>query len=406
MRLQVLVILTLLATPARAEDFHPEMFFGGTIDLASAFDKQGLPSVNEMRRGDSPFDNLKLTLYGDVLVHPRFAVLNQIILAPGSRSSIASFLRSYVRFTVVDSREQSLSLEAGKIPTPFGGYGGRAHSDVNPLISVPLMYHYFTSIRPNQLPADNADLLAHRGQGISSSFTGFAGGGASSNFNGLPVIYDSCWDTGVRALGSIWRFEYSVAMTQGTLGGPSPNGGDNNDGKQFTVHLDFVPNQSVVVGGSFGIGPYLTRDVAASLPAGKQVEDYDQVIWGANIEVSFGHVNLLAEAVHNTWTSPFVVDASGGLSDLTVLSAYAEGRIAVSPGLFVAARAETVRFGNIEDGSGSSVPWDDHVDRFEGGFGYFLTDRTIGKLLVQLVDKRGLGGFREAFPAAQLSVSF
>ena len=80
-----------------ADSFKPEHFWNGTVDLASAFAQSGLPDANEMRRGDSPFDNLKLTLYGDVIVHPRLQILNQIILSPASRASISSFLRTYVR---------------------------------------------------------------------------------------------------------------------------------------------------------------------------------------------------------------------------------------------------------------------------------------------------------------------
>ena len=359
-----------------------------------------------MRRGDSPFDNLKLTLYGDVIVHPRLQILNQIILDPTSRSSAASFLRTYARIIVIEAQERNLSIEAGKIPTPFGGYSGRDHSDTNPLISIPLMYHYFTSLRANQLPANTADLLAHRGQGASSLFSGFAGGGSSSNLSGMPLIYDICWDFGVRAVGSLWRFEYSAALTQGTLGNPISSGGDTNDGKQIAGHLDFIPGRSLLVGGSFAIGPYLSRSVAASLPAGARLEDFDQVVWGANAELSFGHLDVFGEAVLNEWTSPYVVDDDGGVSDLKTTSWYVEGRYEVNPGTFVAARVESFRFGSIADGDGGEVAWDDDVDRIEGGIGYYLTDRTIGKLIIQYVDKKGSSGFREAFPAAQLSVSF
>jgi hypothetical protein len=77
-----------------------------------------------MRRGDSPFDNLKVTLFGDVIVHPRLQILNQIILDPSSGSSVASFLRTYARVTVTEAPERSLSFEAGKIPTPLEDMAG------------------------------------------------------------------------------------------------------------------------------------------------------------------------------------------------------------------------------------------------------------------------------------------
>lgn len=51
----------------------------------------------------------------------------QILIDPSSSMGLESFLRSYLRFDV-------------------------------------LMYHYFTTLRSNQIPASNADLLKHRGQ--------------------------------------------------------------------------------------------------------------------------------------------------------------------------------------------------------------------------------------------------
>jgi len=268
------------------------------------------------------------------------------------------------------------------------------------------MYHYFSSLRSTQLPGDAADLISHRGEGPASLFSGFSGGGTGFPGDGMPLIYDSCWDFGVRALGSAWRFEYSLALTQGTLGTPNNGGGDTNDGKQVAVHVDFIPARSLLVGGSFAVGPYLNRAVEASLPAGSSLEDFDQVILGVNAEVSFGHLDVIGEVVYNEWTSPFVVDEAGTRSDLTSTAWYVEGRYAASPGAFVAVRAEGIHFGSIFDGAGGTVAWDDDVKRIEGGLGYYLTDRTIGKFIVQYVDKKGSRGFREAFPAVQLSISF
>jgi hypothetical protein len=172
------------------------------------------------------------------------------------------------------------------------------------------------------------------------------------------------------------------------------------------AHVDFVPARSLLVGGSFAVGPYLNRAVEASLPAGSSLEEFDQVILGANAEVSFGHLDVIGEVVHNEWTSPFVIDEAGTRSDLTSTAWYVEGRYAVSPGAFVAVRAEGIHFGSISDGAGGTAAWDDDVKRIEGGLGYYLTDQTIGKFIVQYVDKEGSRGFREAFPAVQLSISF
>ena len=209
-----------------------------TLNLNLA-DREGLEH-NKLRRGDSPFSNLALTLFGDVVFAPQLTLFNQLLIDPSSRAnqSLSTYLNSYLRYTVFSRPRADLHRQAGKLPTPFGAFGPRAYQDKNPLVGLPLMYHYFTSLRSNQLPADSADLLAHRGQGqVSLGFTGFKGGGSSQLFAGLPMIYDPCWDFGAEALGSLWRFEYLVALTQGTLSDPRSSPSDNNDGRQLAARL-------------------------------------------------------------------------------------------------------------------------------------------------------------------------
>ena len=129
------------------------VFFSGTLDLAYPFTGQGEPEVNRLIRGDSPFDNVRLRLFGDVVLNSRWTVFNQILIDPSSREGMHTFLRSYLRFDVFKKEKGDLSLQAGIVPTPFGAYSPRAYSDKNPLVSDPLLYHYFTTLRFNQLPA-------------------------------------------------------------------------------------------------------------------------------------------------------------------------------------------------------------------------------------------------------------
>ena len=63
-------------------------------------------------------------------------------------------------------------------------------------------------------------------------------------------------------MGSAWRLEYSLAVTQGTLSDPRSNATDNNDGRQVAGRLGFVPFAGLLVQGSYAQGPYLDRSVA------------------------------------------------------------------------------------------------------------------------------------------------
>jgi hypothetical protein len=384
-----------------------QAFLGGTLDLAYPFGGDGEPEVNRLIRGDNPFDNVRLRLFADVVINSRWTVFNQILIDPSSSMGLESFLRSYVRFDVFKKEKADLSLQGGVVPTPFGAYSPRAYSDRNPLVSDPLMYHYFTTLRSNQLPAGNADLLRHRGQGQAADFTGFAGGGSPIKFSGMPMIYDPCWDVGVQALGSLGRLEYIFAVAQGTLSAPRFRAGDNNKGKQISGRLAFVPRPGLVFGASAARGPYLDSALRPNLPAGASAEDYDQIIYGLDAEYGVRHLALHAELANNRWQVPNITDGRGGPQDLKTLGAYVEARYALRPGLFAAARYDRIDYGDIDDGTGTGrkLTWNYDVNLWEYGVGYYLTDRVIAKLVRQDYHSAGESG-HQTFWAVQVSGSF
>ncbi len=385
----------------------PSVFPGATVDfLLSAADSDALDD-NRQRRGDSPFNHVRLSLAADIAVNDHLTVFNRTFLDPSSSASIGSFLRSYLRYNVIAGEKGHLNLEIGKIPTPFGHFTQRAYSDKNPLIGYPLMYHYASSLRSNQLPSDNADLLAHRGQGFPGRFTGYGGGGSPASFRGLPMIYDSCWDFGGGIVGSAWRLEYSLAVTQGTLSDPRSGASDNNDGRQVAGRLGFVPFAGLFVQGSYAQGPYLDRSVAPHLN-GVGVEDFDQKITGLAMEYGIRHLSLTSEIAFNSWESPNIVDAGGGVQDLSVIGFYAEATYKLAPGLLAAGRYSGLRYDEIDDGtgSGSVQSWDYDVDRIELGLGYRASDAVIYKLVAQLNDSGRPSSSDENIVAAQLTIVF
>lgn len=193
------------------------------MDLQLSASSDRALAMNRQRRGNSAFSHITLNLFTDIVASDRLTVFNHVVVDPSAHVSINSFLRTWVRYSAVVSDGFDLLLQVGKIPTPFGHFTERAYSDINPVLGYPLMYHYSSSLRSNQLPADNADLLAHRGQGTPEAFSGYDGGGSSGIFAGLPLVYDSCWDFGGSVIGSLWRFEYLVAVTSPCpIHGPTP----------------------------------------------------------------------------------------------------------------------------------------------------------------------------------------
>ncbi|MFT5369090.1 MAG: hypothetical protein ACI8V2_004064 [Candidatus Latescibacterota bacterium] len=382
----------------------PKFYFSGIVDLATAFNEDGAPLIHQFRRGDSPFDNMRATLFADVVLAPRLTLFNQAILAPTGRAHFQSYWRPILQFDALHKDRFELLLEAGKLSTTFGAYGPRAYSNRSPLITPPLMYHYFTSLRSNQLPADNDDLLKSRGQGYASVFTSFSGGGSANKFDGLPIIYDVCWDTGIRAFGSMWRLEYSLALTQGTLSDPQNSGGDNNEGKQIISRISLIPATGLFIGSSYARGAYLDAAVASVLPTGRTPEDFVQEAIGFDLSYEVRHLKLIGEAVFNTWQMPNIVDSQNNPKNLTLLGWYVEGRYAFLPGLYGAFRFDQLKFDTIENSTGQSLTWDDDIWRIEAGLGYQFWDGVLGKIIVQDIHKKRTP--RTTLGAAQLSLAF
>lgn len=402
-----LLVLT-LSGPVRGDD-DTAVFFSGTLELATSFSGGEGDAFYFNVRGDSPFDNVKLRLFADVAITPRLSVLNQILIDPTAFFDVRSFLRTYLRYRVVESEGYDFYLQAGKIPTPFGTFGERAYTEENPLMATPLMYHYFSSVRTNQLPADNRDLLDHQGQGQLADYTGFMGGGSFIPHNGLPMVYDNCWDVGFAGVGSVGRLEYVVAVTQGTVSAPRFDGGDDNDGQQVAFHLGYVPHHSLRLGTSYARGPYLGEDVKPVIEQqGAELEDFEQEIWGFDLEYSVGRLRVIGEAAANRWQAPTVRDAAGRREDLKNVGWYLEAKYTVLAGLFVAARYGEVSFGNIDDGTGtgSRTPWDADVQRLEVGLGYHFNHRFMTKAAWQENRRSAPVSLDEGFGGLQLIVTF
>lgn len=403
--LKITLFLMGLTLPLQAQDtLDPKFYFGGLVELTTAFNKDGAPLIHQYRRGDSPFDNMRATLFADVVLAPRLTLFNQTILDPTGQAHFQTYWRPILQFQAYQNTHLDLLLEAGKLSTTFGSYGPRAYSNRSTLITPPLVYHYFTSLRSNQLPANNNDLLKSRGQGNSSIFTGFSGGGSSQSFHGLPIIYDVCWDTGIRAFGSLWRFEYSLALTQGTLSNPRNNGNDNNDGKQIISRLSLIPTTGLMVGTSYARGAYLSDVVAPSLPANTTPEDFVQELIGFDLSYEVRHFKLMGELMLNTWQIPNIVDAQNTPKYLAVLGWYIEGQYAFLPGFYGALRFDQLTFDKITNSAGQSLTWDDNIYRIEAGIGYQFWEGVLGKLIIQDIHKKRTP--RTTLGAAQLSLSF
>jgi hypothetical protein len=322
----------------------------------------------------------RMGVTADVRIADRVSFLAEM------RSENGDSPRPYALFVRVRPfKQQPIDIQAGRIPPTFGAFSRRIYGDGNPLIGYPLAYQYLTSVRPDAIPTDGDELLRMRSRGWRASYRI----GDQTPAPGMPLITAFRWDTGVQVRVGPERLMASVALTTGTLSDPRTR--DTNDGKQVTGRLQWRPTIGLVLGGSAARGSYLADSAlaATSLPAGAAGRS-TQRAFGVDAEYSRDHWLVRGEGVWNRWEIPTLAPS------ITASSAFVEGTYKILPGLFAAARIDTLRFSRLTTPTQSRT-WDAPIDRFETGVGYYVQRNLLAKGIYQynrrdggLVRRRGL----------------
>ncbi len=375
----------LAAAHARADE-APKLRVRGLVDLVLHNDNHAVDLATYDGEG-SPLESQRVRLFVEGSASSNIDVFTQVVIAQNE------FWLDGAYALVTPWPERDLHLMAGKIPWPVGTWAPRTYSNKNPLVTAPLMYQHHTSLRWDGVAPGPAALLAAAGTGWEG-----ADYGSGKGSPGMPIVDDYGWDFGVVALGSVPPLEFAAGVTNSAPGWGSP-GEDVNDGKAGLGRLGLVPTAGVRLGVSGGHGAYLGDWVRYALPAGKTEADYAQTLAMADLALERGRVELRAEGFANAWTTPYcgTLRANGG---------YAEGRYGFDNGLWLAARAEAMRFSDLTAGAVTRA-WDDDVDRLEAGLGYRLSRGAALKAAGQRTRAHQADGVQsfDLF-ATQLSLAF
>ncbi len=378
----------LLAWPATAQ-----VQWSGSLDIAHKVDvaqEEGEENatLNTTPKGQSPFSLVRARLFADAEVTDGVTVLTTILWDEGLGHF--DMEGAYVVFSQVSGRE-ALNLQVGKMATPYGRFASRSFATVNPLIGIPLIYQYFSSVRGNTVPANAAQQLAWRNSATAAYQT-----------RGLPTIYDACWNTGVQLFGSTPHVAFALALTKGAVSNPAAS---DNDGAQLVGRIGVQPSMGLQLGLSAAWGPYLESGAAESpaFPEGKSVEDYKQLLMGFDAAYSVGRWEFTKELMRNRWEVPNLVP---GDDALTNMGGYVEGIVGLRPGLNGSLRAGRINYGEIDDGTGADIAWDYDVTRVETGLEYYLTRATHLKGVVQLNWRHDAPDDADHMIGAQLATVF
>ena len=326
----------------------------------------------------------RIGVTADVRIADRVSFLTEL------RSENGDAPRPYALFVRVRPfKNRPIDIQAGRIPPTFGAFSRRSYADGNPLIGYPLAYQYLTSLRPDAIPADTDELLRMRARGWRPRYRI----GAQTVAPGMPLVTAFRWDTGVQARVGPERLMASIAVTNGTVSDPRTH--DTNGGKQVAGRVQWQPAIGLTLGGSAARGRYLADSVLAALSLVAGGERSTQRAFGADVEYSRDHWLVRGEAVWDQWDVPTLP------ASLRASSFFAEGTYKIRPGLFAAARIDTMRFNTVTTLT-QTRSWDAAITRLETGVGFYVQRNLVVKGTYQYNRRDGGLVRRRSLAAVQL----
>src|SRR5262245_43873551 len=271
------------AVPAAAASMD-RVLFRGLADATFMDTDDGSRLLSE-NGGDPAADlNLRLWLGGDLGAGFQAILVG---LGEGGKASSegeanADLEQALLRWTA--PAKVRLTVDAGRIVTPYGNFSRRYLSNVNPLI-------------------------------------------------GAPDGYGVDYPIGAVVAGAVSRFDYRVAVTDSPLVNKKyvpPPGEAYRPGLEIGV--------TPIVGLRFGAyatrGPYLGPSISASIPGGESWRSFEQRVAALNCEFSRGHFALNAEYAASDYEVPAQASRSKGRLW------FVEPAYAWTPRLFTALRLE------------------------------------------------------------------
>lgn len=313
----------------------------------------------------SALRNLRIGVSAELRASRRLQVLGELRVDHGDRVQPFAL---YVRLR--PWAERRFDIQAGRIPATFGAYGRGSYGTANLLIGTPLAYQYLTSLRPDALPAASGDLFRMRGRGWLSSFPV----GLATPDRGLPMINTVRADTGLQVHGVNGIFEWTGAITTGTLS--SPRVRDDNDGRQLVGRVVARPVPALAIGSSISRGAYTSDDLEDAV-ASIRAEDGVQRAVGIDAEFSHDRFLTRGEVILSRWTLPYAL-ADTAERDLGARATMIEARYRLAPGVQIAARAERLDFSTVHTETTADT-WDAPVARTEVGGSYSIIRNVIFK---------------------------
>jgi hypothetical protein len=165
----------------------------------------------------------------------------------------------------------------------------------------------------------------------------------------------------------------------------------------FNTRVGFRPNEMWNLGISASAGPYLLPVAAPTLPTGRGIGDYRELVLAQDLSFAWHHLQLWAEFYEARFEVP-------GVGNADTLSYYLEAKYKITPQLFAALRWNQQLFGTIRDGD-ERTKWGNDIWRIDAAFGYRFTDYLQAKVQYSL-SQQDSAQEGEHLVAVQLTVKY
>jgi hypothetical protein len=264
---------------------------------------------------------------------------------------------------------RSVNVQIGQFATVVGNWVSRHDSWQNPFINAPLPYENLTGIWDSAAPEDADTLLywAH--------VEGYDNGDYSDKYLRNPIIWGPSYASGVAVSGSVGKFDYAAEMKNAALASRPESWSVTQvgfDHPTFSTRAGFRPNEMWNLGFSASAGPYLLSEAAPSLPPGRGLGDYRQIVLAQDLSFAWHHLQLWAEVYEARFEVPRI-----GNTD--TLAYYLEAKYKITPQLFGALRWNQELFGTIRD-EDHRAKWGNDIWRIDAALGYRFTNCLQGKV--------------------------
>lgn len=341
--------------------------------------------------GDTPFVNPRLRLFGEAQLGEQWYAFTQFQanrgFDPRAQVRDAQFFEYLLRWT--PSRSGVANVQFGEFATSFGSWVRRHYSWDSPFVTAPTPYEQVLTISDVAAPASPQAFLSRKAIPANKS-------------SWVPLIWGPSYTSGGSFFGSVDRFDYAVEVKNAAISSrPSAWSAFDLGWANPTVsgRAGWRPSAEWNLGISGSGGAYLLPEAGPTLPAGTDLGDFNQYTAGLDVTWSRHRWQVWSELFVARFQVPNV-----GNADL--VGGYIETKYKITPHLWAAGRMNVMLFGDVPDGSGGEVRWDNNAWRMDLALGYRFNTHWQIKLQYSYGDEQDPGVQGNNLFAGQITVKF